>query len=510
MTDRFSRERRRVLFVTSNGTGLGHLTRAMAIARRLEGSFEPLILTLSAAAPVVDELGFDVEYVASHATTGAGADYRWSRRLRGRLRQAIADAAPAALVFDGAHPYQALCDAMAAGGGMRRVWCRRPLWKPGSNPGAIEREQFFGAVLEPGEFAAERDRGVTVARRDRAEVVDPVLYLEDSELQPRAEAERALGLEPGRTNVLVQLGQGAEVRASAERCLRHLAGRDDVQVAAVSSALAALPGVPDGVVHLEGTYPIARHFAAFDAAVSAAGYNAYHELIRFRVPSLFVPMSRQTDDQEARARYAAECGVGLWAAPGDDRLEAELDRLLDEAERERFRERLAELRPGNGARAAADWLAELVDRPAPPSRRVPRWRRYLASPADSIRRAAPFAARIPLHAAAFVKQTIERPQPRTVVYAIGLEPGTLEAGLAEALAETPDPPERVLVITDSLEFGPLREAGVGFEHVPARGTRQAELRGDYDAFVRRRIELILAERRTPKRTLAIAGSHPVP
>jgi predicted glycosyltransferase len=40
MTDRFSGERRRVLFVTSNGTGLGHLTRSMAIARRLDGSFE--------------------------------------------------------------------------------------------------------------------------------------------------------------------------------------------------------------------------------------------------------------------------------------------------------------------------------------------------------------------------------------------------------------------------------------------------------------------------------------
>ncbi len=69
--------------------------------------------------------------------------------------------------------------------------------------------------------------------------------------------------------------------------------------------------VPDGVVELDSTYPMSRYLRAFDATVSAAGYNAYHELIRFGVPSLFVPMRRQTDDQEARARFAEASGVGL-------------------------------------------------------------------------------------------------------------------------------------------------------------------------------------------------------
>jgi UDP:flavonoid glycosyltransferase YjiC (YdhE family) len=503
-------ERRRILFVTSNGTGLGHLTRAMAIARRLDERFQPLMLTLSAAAPVVRELGFPVEYVASHATIGAGADYRWSRRLRGRLRAAIAEAAPAALVFDGAHPYQALIDAMAAAPRMRRVWCRRALWKPGSNPGAIDREQFFGAVLEPGELAADLDRGVTVAGRGRARVVDPVVYLDDDELLPRREAERALELEPGRTNVLVQLGQGEEVRATAARSLRHLAARDDVQLAALSSALEALDDVPAGVVHLQATYPISRYFAAFDAAVSAAGYNAYHELIRFRVPSLYVPMTRQTDDQAARARYAEEQGLGLAAEPGSADLEQRLDDLLEPGSRGAMKARCDELRGENGAAQAAAWLTELVEAPASRQAPVSRWRKYLRSPASSLRRAAPFVARMPVHAAAFIKQTIERPQPRTIVFALGLEDGRLEEELAEVLKRTPDPPQHVLVITDSLDFAPLRAAGVGFEHVPARGEPQAELAGDYDAFLRRRAELILAERRQPKRTLATSRSHPVP
>jgi UDP:flavonoid glycosyltransferase YjiC (YdhE family) len=497
----------RILFVTSNGTGLGHLTRSMAIARRLPAGFESLVLTLSAAAPVVREAGFPVEYVASYATPGAGSDWRWSRRLRGRLRAAIAEARPSVLVFDGAHPYQALLDAMPAGRDMRRVWCRRPLWKPGSNPGALEREGFFHEVLEPGELAAAMDRGPTVARRPRAHVVAPIVYCDEAELLPRAEAERELGLEPGRVNVLVQLGQGEEVRGAVDRCVHHLAGREGVQVAALSSAIATLLDVPEGVAHLHSTYPISRYYRAFDAVVAAAGYNAYHEVIRFGVPALFIPMARQTDDQAARAQFAEEQGFGVAvSAPDAPELEARLDRLLDDEARAEMKARLDALPERNGAEEAARWLAELAVRERRPIQRTSPWRRYLRQPLRSARSAAPFLARLPRHGAAFVKQTLTRPQPRTVLLALGTRGEALSEGVRAALARTADSPERVLVVTDSLEFGPLRAAGVGFEHIPAQGEVEAELTGvDYDEFVRSRLALILAERRRPRLALAING-----
>ena len=79
----------RILFTTSNGTGLGHLTRSMAIARRLPDSIEPLFLTLSAAAPVVERMGFAVEYVPSYATPASGNDYRWSLGTGLRLQTPV-------------------------------------------------------------------------------------------------------------------------------------------------------------------------------------------------------------------------------------------------------------------------------------------------------------------------------------------------------------------------------------------------------------------------------------
>jgi UDP:flavonoid glycosyltransferase YjiC (YdhE family) len=508
----------RILFVTSNGTGLGHLTRSMAIARRLDPSLEPLFFTLSAAAPVVRELGFPVEYAANYGTPGAGNDWRWSRRLRGRLRAAIAEAQPAALVFDGTHPYEALLGAMRGFDDLRTVWSRRPLWREGSSRAPLGRTGSFDAVLEPGELAAARDRGPTVARRGEVHPVAPIVLLDRSELLPREEAARELGLDPAAANVLVALGQGSEVRAATERCLRHLTGREGVRVAALSSALAGLAAAPEGVVELRATYPISRYYAAFDAAVSAAGYNAYHELIALGVPSLFVPMPRETDDQPARARFAAEAGLG-WgvAGPDDPALESTLDRVLDPQARGIVAAGLEAHRLPNGAVEAAEWLASLAATDA--ERRL----RGHTGPKDDARPGGPrrsgnlarrsreFIRYAPRTAVRLGRQAITQPRPRTLVFALGLRGEELERGASEALEQTPDPPERTLVVTDSLELGRLRSLGVGVEHVPAPSERQAELAGgDYEGFLLKRVELILAERPRPRRVLMAPGSRPAP
>jgi hypothetical protein len=165
-------------------------------------------------------------------------------------------------------------------------------------------------------------------------------------------------------------------------------------------------------------------------------------------------------------------------------------------------ERLAELGRGSGAEPAARWLERLAAEPRAAAaggaagRRLP-W--LPASPRE--------AARLPHHAAAFALQTLRRRPPRTLVLALGVEGEALEGELSRALAETGDPPERVLVVTDSMSFGPLRRSGVAFEHVPGPGERQAELAGGARAaFVRERLALILAERPRPRRVVTLGSA----
>lgn len=459
--------RPKVLFATSNGTGLGHLNRAMAIARRLPERFDPVFFTLSQAAPVVAESGFRVEYHPSYRRPASGSDWQWNMRLRRRLERLLAEEQPHLVVFDGVHPYRALTHVLSARGAPASIWCRRPMWRHGSSKAPLRRSAAFDAVLEPGELAAERDRGPTVERRAETIGVDPIVFLDSDELLPRRRAARELGLDPELPTVLVNLGQGGAADRAVAATLERLGREKGLQVAALESSIGARIEVPAGVVRLESTFPMSRYFEAFDMAVAAAGYNAFHELIAFGVPTLFVPMPRNTDDQAARAAWAAEAGVGLGVdGPGDPGLVEELGRLLDPELREELLAEMERLETGNGAAAAAAVVSEVASGKAPePSTRnrgpLGRWLRLSSHPiGPSLPIALALTARDHLYYP-------ERKRPLGVVYALGQPERDFAGELEEAVDSLGLPRERVMVITDSWELATIRRLGVAFHHVPS-------------------------------------------
>jgi UDP:flavonoid glycosyltransferase YjiC (YdhE family) len=478
-----------VLFMTSNGTGLGHLTRGMAIARRLEPGIEPAFFTLSAAAPVVRGQGYLVEYMGSYDTPGAGSHLEWSRRLQARLAGLLATLRPAVLVFDGAHPYPAAIRAMREHPDVTTIWSRRPMWKAGRGRAMLALAPAFDLVLEPGELAGGIDSGLTAERRDEAVRLGPITLCDDSELLSRAEAERALGLDPGRVNALVSLGQGPEVDAAVRRCLARLAPEPELQVAALESSISPRLELPEGVVTLRDTYPVSRYLRAFDFAVSAAGYNAYHELIDHAVPTVFVAMPRELDDQAARARHADAVGVALACdGPGSDRLEGLVERMLDPELRAAISARARGLGVANGATEAARLISRLAAREPAALAGLPRPRRRGAAMRTTLARA---------QASALIRHPLERrrsPRPEIACLAFGVSQDRLEAALERLLAECSEP-RRLLVLTDSAAFGLLRRAGVVVEYVPPAAEVERHLPElDYDELLDARVEGILRER----------------
>jgi hypothetical protein len=350
----------RALFATSNGFGLGHVTRAMAIARRLPRDVEPIVFTLSEALPLVRREGFLAEYFSTR--DGGESSAQWSNRLARRIRDLLAEYRPGVVVFDGTYPYGGLLDGLQ-GDHRPRVWCRRGMWRPGEGRANLMFEREFRAIIQPGEIAAARDAGVTSRPRRRVVQVGPILLRDRSELLDREEAARGVGLDPNRVNVLMQPGWENEVFGpTAIRCLERLERDPRVQaVVAVSPLRSRAVPLPDGVRKVS-TYPLASVLRAFDLSISGAGYNIFHELIAYGLPGLFIPNAgTPLDDQVGRARFAQEAGVARSWESGD---EAELDRhlevLLDDDARRAMSRSALELSVENGAAAAARLVAGLA------------------------------------------------------------------------------------------------------------------------------------------------------
>ncbi|HEX6142239.1 MAG TPA: glycosyltransferase, partial [Geminicoccaceae bacterium] len=304
---------KRVLFLSSNGVGMGHLTRLLAIARRLPDELEPVFATMSQAVRIVRDAGYLTEYLPYHQYLGCDV-YQWNRHLRGELDEIIAFYDARVVVADFNSPFQGVVDVAADQPGRWFVWCRRGMWRPGVGSKFIAREAAFDMVLEPVDLAGAFDAGLTTRSRDRTRTVPPIRLLDRGEILPREIAQRELDLEADRPAVIFMLGSGNNYDYSTVRhlALEHLAARADVQVVVAEWLMSEHPlDLPDGVIRLQ-RFPLSRWFHAFDAAVSAVGYNSFHELLAAGVPTLFVPNENpQQDDQLARARWAERHGLGF-------------------------------------------------------------------------------------------------------------------------------------------------------------------------------------------------------
>jgi UDP:flavonoid glycosyltransferase YjiC (YdhE family) len=350
---------RRALFLSPNGIGMGHLTRLLAVARRCSPGVEPVFLSMSQAVGVVETMGYVGEYFPYHQHSGETAD-AWNAALRARLDEAIAFYDPRCIVLDGNMPYQALVECRPGHPNRAFVWIRRGLWREDAGGAALERSRHFDLVIEPGELAAELDRGPTVGRSEDVLRTAAVVFHEPSELLSREAARSALGLDPERTAVLVQLGSrnNFDYASIDQIVLEELASRPEIEVVVLDWIIGELEQqLPPHVRRLRA-YPAARYLRAFDFAISAAGYNSFHELMSYGVPSILVPNENpMMDAQELRGLWAERQGLAYLVRRHElYRASWAVRSLLDPEQRERMGRRCALLPACDGAASIARCL----------------------------------------------------------------------------------------------------------------------------------------------------------
>ncbi len=331
--------RLRVVSYAINGRGMGHLVRQLGILRwirriagLLERPCECWVLTSSEADTLARREGIPALKMPSKAMLrDAGlAPERYLAVLRGWVLNAVA----------GLQPDLLLVDTFPAGS----IGELLPVLE-------LARHRVLVARRVRDEFAADPTYQallplyhglITPDQRG----VGPIMLRERSELQSRQAARAALGVPADRRAVWLTLGGGGDPAAAdtLPRLARAVGARGWHCVVAAGPLYQGRELRGPGITWLDRYAPM-ELLPGVDAAVSAGGYNSFHELMFAGVPTVFLPQPRIADDQLERAQRAERAGAARVAS-----VLAEIPDLLESPGQAHAARSLV---PENGARRAA-------------------------------------------------------------------------------------------------------------------------------------------------------------
>ena len=354
-----------IVFMPTNGVGLGHAQRCALIAGALDpGRPRPTFAAYPSCMRRIKSQGFDVMPLIGRSPLHAQGH---EQDLANYLRLRALCAGARTLVFDGGYIFDSVYRTVLEGG-VSGVWIRRGLWQGSQdNSVALDREKAFERVIVPSE--AFEELNTPYSRGDHLHAVGPVVQRVTLSPQSRCDLRAGLAERFGQSfeRLTVSL-LGGGVAADRGAQIQALCGlferRSDTLHLVVAWPSATLePGWfgwrRSRVVRTQHAAMLA---AAADLVVTAAGYNSFHEVLYNRIPAIFLPqMGTFMDDQQARARAASDRGLAATLEANElMKLERLIVRYLDDGEAETVRARLEAVDlPEPGTTRAARLIEEM-------------------------------------------------------------------------------------------------------------------------------------------------------
>ena len=319
-----------ILFYTVNGLGLGHLTRCLSIARQLkkqDSSLVPLFFTASEGSHLLYQEGFAYYKVPSKTIA------RESKLLKRNLAISYSEILtsivntyrPVALVVD-TFPLGSMNDLLSVLGlplKWKKFFIHREQMNMDRNK--IETQNFYDYIIAPHSKGSAKIP-VPVSKRDDLFWSNEILIREKSELQSREEIKKKVGIAEDENLLFVNLGGGGD-RTTLENYKQifdlilnssSLVRQKKIRLFVPKPPLNStnelkeiFSKLPTSAI-LHSHFPLMELMPAFDYAISAAGYNTFHELLACGIPSIFIPKSRGYDDQYGRAKRAFDAHATLF------------------------------------------------------------------------------------------------------------------------------------------------------------------------------------------------------
>jgi UDP-N-acetylglucosamine--N-acetylmuramyl-(pentapeptide) pyrophosphoryl-undecaprenol N-acetylglucosamine transferase len=367
----------RILFYAINGSGLGHLSRLLAIARSIRDLLKSLdlspdlrfVTTSEGSGAVWDFPVYKVPSQTVVAQCGLGQE-EFTASCRLLVINLIASLRPDVLVTDTV-PQGAFGEMSLLTGHVKSMVYIDRHKDPQHSTSEVHLAHLplYDKILVPDAPCQIERYPIPVALEDRRHFVGYVHgYRPENALQPQ-EVRDYFGVDDHQRLIFVTGGGGGDPAARAS--LQHL-----VSVLAANPDNFLLVGYgplyQGDCLYRKNVVPfwelnVSRFFRGLDLAIAAAGYNSYHELLAARVPCIFFAQPKGMDRQDERVAYGLEQGWhGAFDASGAaihlaDLSETVLNEAVERAIENGCSAALQEKEPAVGSiRAAAEILGLAV------------------------------------------------------------------------------------------------------------------------------------------------------
>ncbi|MCD9189190.1 MAG: hypothetical protein LUM44_22430 [Pyrinomonadaceae bacterium] len=312
----------RVVCYAVNGSGIGHLKRLTAIARHLRrianeksAPLEIFFLTSSEASHLLFAENFAAFKVPSReALAKSGIETKvFAEIARQWTAQTLKILQPDLLLVDTfpAGYYDELLENLS--------FCRASAVIHRSLKfDNLDRTTFYKnlaryeSIIVP-ESEASFDAKIPSEIASKTEYFGAVLCREKGELLDRKTVRRRLNVKENEFLIYLSMGGGGDLQAETDisRFYKLVSRISNVRIVIGAGALYGGSRIyAPNVVWLSDENAF-EMMPGFDAAISAAGYNSFHELLFTGVPTVFFPQRKWADDQLRRARRAAQKGAAF-------------------------------------------------------------------------------------------------------------------------------------------------------------------------------------------------------
>lgn len=352
-----------VIMMVTNGAGLGHLTRGLAVAKRLrelDPEIECVFYSTSLATEAIRNEGFMYYYIPTKSLMPPNVTARlWNEYMKNQLQQIVDIYSPQAIIFDGAHPYGGVLAGIRQNKETASIWIKREGYKP--NVSRLEQmEKYFDLVIVPMEIGEDYSLKKATSRK---KYCNPIVLLNEEEAHDRETVRKTLGVNEKEYLFYVQLGAGNinhDVYDVYKMVIQCILKKPNHKILLGESIIGKAIDIKDNRVIKIRNYPNSQYFRGIDFAVSAVGYNTFHELVYFKVPSLFIPNKYTLkDDQVRRAKSMQEKGAGLCLEDiNEEKINEAIGYMLQH--KNHMKEKLSKLYKENGAKEAAKYILDYI------------------------------------------------------------------------------------------------------------------------------------------------------